>query len=351
MRIPFFSWLFLVPICTLFLNFSTIFVVSHQCLDNQQFLLVELENSLIFNSALSTKLAKWNQSVDCCSWDGVTYNEGCVTGLDLSSEYILGGLNNSSNLFSLQHLQNLSLADNNFNNSQISTKFDKMANLSYLNLSQANFVEHIPIAILRFTRSLPPSVGLASCMLKAFPDFLRNQQVSLEFLDLSNNQIYGEIPASISETLATTYFSSLLSNKLNVSIPRSICNVIYLEVLGQIPSTKQFATFSETSYEGNQAECGFPLKSHYTYEETPRLSPPTYERKHRNYRIVIEWNYISAELGFVFGFGIVIGPFMFWKKWRIWYCRHVDDIFFSGSSPNCILEKNIITGVDMEIKG
>jgi hypothetical protein len=66
---------------------------------------------------------------------------------------------------------------------------------------------------------------------------------------------------------------------------------------------------------------------------------------------VIEWNYISAELGFVFGFGIVIiGPLMFWKKWRIWYYRHVDDILL-GFSPNCILKKNIIIGANMEIKG
>jgi hypothetical protein len=154
MRIPFFSWLFLVPICTLFLNFSTVFAVSHQCLGDQQFLLLELKNTLMFNSTLSTKLVKWNQSVDCCSWDGVTCNEGRVIGLDLSNESISGGLNDSSSLFRLQHLQSLNLAHNYyFNNSQeIPSEFDKLANLSYLNLSYTGFAGQIPIAISRLTR-------------------------------------------------------------------------------------------------------------------------------------------------------------------------------------------------------
>jgi Leucine-rich repeat (LRR) protein len=178
MRIPFFSWLFLVPICTLFLNFSTVFVVSHQCLDDQQFLLLELKNTLIFKSTWSTKLAKWNRSVDCCSWDGVTCNEGSVIGLDLSNESILGGLNNSSSLFRLQHLQNLNLAFNYFINSQIPSEFDKLANLSYLNLSQAGFSGQIPIAISRLTRL----VGLCLSSYYYYDDRLKLENPNLNVL-------------------------------------------------------------------------------------------------------------------------------------------------------------------------
>ncbi|XP_059429281.1 receptor-like protein 7 [Corylus avellana] len=165
MRIPFFSWLVLVPICTLFLNFSTVFVVSHQCLGNQRFLLLELKKTLIFDSTLSTKLVKWNQSVDCCSWDGVTCNEGRVIGLDLSFEFISGGLDNSSSLFSLEHLQSLSFAVNNFN-SPIPSKFDKLANLSYLSLFNAGFVGQIPIAISRLTRLVHLDLSSYSSPLK-----------------------------------------------------------------------------------------------------------------------------------------------------------------------------------------
>jgi hypothetical protein len=143
MRLSFFSWLFLVPMCTL--DFC-VFVVSPQCLGNQQFLLLELKNNLIFNSTISTKLAKWNKSIDCCSWEGVTCNEERVIGLDLADESISGGLNNSSSLFSLQHLQSLSLAYNNFNSSQIPSKFERLVNLSYLDLSYAHFAGQIHFA-------------------------------------------------------------------------------------------------------------------------------------------------------------------------------------------------------------
>jgi Leucine-rich repeat (LRR) protein len=806
MRIPLLSWLFLMSICLLSINFC-ISVVCGQCLDNQQTLLLQLKDSLVFDRASSTKLVHWNQSVDCCSWEGVTCNEGRVIGLDLTNESISGGFDSSSSLFSLQYLQHLGLAFNNFSE-QIPSQFDRLTNLSYLNLSNACFAGQIPIAISHLTRlvtldlstdymgycvfdslklenpnlnmlvrnlseltklyldrvnisaqgsewgtalsSLLPKLrvlslshchlsgpipmfvfefpslkrldlshnklGLASSKLKTFPQFLINQS-TLSNLDLSANQIHGDIPnwiwnlryldslnlsynyletldltllnmslvhsldlrsnqlqgqlsvfpkyaqyldfsknnfscvipASIGDSLSEAYFFSLSSNKVYGTIPRSICNatnlrildlsdnflsgtipqclfkmsegqmtsdqglavlnlrrnnltgiisntfpnncglqtlslngnqlegklpkslarctslevlnlgnnhiedafpcylknismlhililrsnrfygpidcrrcnaswpklqivdlaannftgklpikhfsdwkaitdgknkaesqldhlrfgsyskndydrctprsgvlnsatdiptptsgsvleacsyfypvidiyyhdvitvtmkgleakleriltifnsldfscnnfdgpipeevgelkllyilnlshnaftgqipqslgnlihlesldlssnkligeipvqladgLIFLSVLdlsfnqlvGKIPQIKQFGTFLETSYKGNIGLCGFPLKEKCTREE-PELSPPTSEETHSNSRInAIDWNFLSAELGFVFGFGIIIGPLMFWKRWRICYYKHVDDIFF-----------------------
>ena len=157
----------------------------------------------------------------------------------------------------------------------------------------------------------------------------------LHILNLSHNAFTGQIPSSLGK-LRNLESLDLSSNKLSGKIPMQLADgLIFLSVLnlsfnqleGQIPFIKQFATFSETSFEGNEKLCGIPLKSHCTYEE-PRLSPPTYEEKHWNSGIVIEWNYINVELGFIFGIGIVIGPLMFWKRWRIWYYKHVDDILF-----------------------
>jgi uncharacterized protein YjbI with pentapeptide repeats len=148
-----FSWLFLIPInYSLFLISICVFGVSAQCLGNQQSLLLQLKNNLTFDPAMSNKLVKWNQSVDCCFWEGVTCHEGCVIGLDLASESIWCGLDDSSSLFSLQDLQSLSLAYNDFNSSQIPSQFDKLENLSYLNLSNAGFAGQIPIAISRLIR-------------------------------------------------------------------------------------------------------------------------------------------------------------------------------------------------------
>jgi Leucine-rich repeat (LRR) protein len=150
MRILLFSWHFLMPIGLLSISFC-IYAVSGQCLGNQQFLLLQLKNSLVFDNASSTKLVHWNQNVDCCSWEGVTCNEGRVIGLDLTNESISTGVDNSSSLFRLQYLQNLSLAYNNFSY-QIPSQIDKLTSLNYLNLSNAGFKGQIPIEISHLTR-------------------------------------------------------------------------------------------------------------------------------------------------------------------------------------------------------
>ncbi|KEH28923.1 verticillium wilt disease resistance protein [Medicago truncatula] len=106
----------------------------------------------MFKPEISNKLKLWNSSVDGCEWIGVACDsKGFVVGLDLSEESISGGFDNASSLFSLQHLQKLNLAANNFN-SVIPSGFNKLVMLSYLNLSYANFVGQIPIEISQLTR-------------------------------------------------------------------------------------------------------------------------------------------------------------------------------------------------------
>ncbi|KAG2693681.1 hypothetical protein I3760_08G108400 [Carya illinoinensis] len=146
MRIPLLSWLFFMPICLLSISFY-VPMASGKCLTNQKAFLLQLKNSLIFYSASSTKLVHWNKSIDCCSWEGVTCNKGRVIGLDLSNDSISCPLDNSSSLFKLQYLQNLNLAYNDFNGSEIPSEFNKLSNLVYLNLSNAGFQGQIPITI------------------------------------------------------------------------------------------------------------------------------------------------------------------------------------------------------------
>ncbi|CAB4315238.1 unnamed protein product [Prunus armeniaca] len=151
MRIPLFSWLFLILIYYVSLSVH-VFVVSSQCPSDQKSLLLQLKNSLKFDSTSSKKLVKWNNGSDYCYWEGVSCKDGCVSHLDLSSESISGGLDNSSALFDLRHIENLNLAYNNFNNIQIPSKFNKLNDLSYLNLSNAGFVGQIPIEISHLIR-------------------------------------------------------------------------------------------------------------------------------------------------------------------------------------------------------
>ncbi|XP_062171110.1 receptor-like protein 43, partial [Alnus glutinosa] len=243
-----------------------------------------MKNNLTFDPAMSNKLVKWNQSADCCSWEGVTCHEGHVIGLDLTSESISGGLDDSSSLFSLQYLQSLDLAYNDFNSSQIPSKFDKLTNLSDLNLANAGFAGQItstqweellnletldlsynslngdiPVSLFHLPslQVLQLSNNLFSGQLKEFSNI---SSYKLLQLDLSNNELEGPIPisifglrglatlilssnnfdgsnlldeysASIGQSLEFTQFFSISSNKLYGSIPESICNATNLRFL------------------------------------------------------------------------------------------------------------------------
>ncbi|XP_029124762.1 receptor-like protein 32 [Cajanus cajan] len=148
------------------------FLAKFRCLEDQQSLLLQLKNNLTFNPEDSTKLKLWSQSIDCCDWSGVTCNnEGHVIGLDLSGELISGGFDDSSVVFSLQHLQKLNLAANNFS-SVIPSGFNKLEKLTYLNLSYAGFVGQIPIEISQLTRLITLDISSLS--------FLTGQELKLE---------------------------------------------------------------------------------------------------------------------------------------------------------------------------
>jgi Leucine-rich repeat (LRR) protein len=169
--------------CSLQLSFC-IFEASGQCLGDQQSLLLQLKNSLVFTSDSSTKLVHWNRSADCCFWEGVNCKEGHVIALDLTNESISSGLDNLSSLFHLQHLQSLNLAYNNFSGSPIPSEFDKLTNLRYLNLSYAGFTGQIPIALSRLTRLV--TLDLSSCYFpKTVPLTFENLNFNLLVQNLS----------------------------------------------------------------------------------------------------------------------------------------------------------------------
>ncbi|CAL5210862.1 unnamed protein product [Lathyrus oleraceus] len=151
MRSHIFFWLFFIPFSLT--NSSTYnFAANDYCLDHEHSLLLHMKNNLIFNPMKSSKLVHWNQSdEDCCQWHGVTCNDGHVTSLDLSHESVSEGLNDSSALFSLQYLQSLNLAFNDFH-SMIPQELHQLQNLRYLNLSNAGFEGQVPTEISHLTK-------------------------------------------------------------------------------------------------------------------------------------------------------------------------------------------------------
>nr|XP_028957534.1 receptor-like protein 54 [Malus domestica] len=138
-------------------HFCTLHYWLRQCLKDQQLSLLHLKKNLTFRdsigySPVSSKFVSWDSSTDCCSWLGVTCSSnGRVVGLDISGQYIEGGIDSSSSLFDLQHLQSLNLAANFFvEGSRIPSAIGKLTNLRYLNLS--NDYVKIPVEMSHLTR-------------------------------------------------------------------------------------------------------------------------------------------------------------------------------------------------------
>ncbi|KAJ4969863.1 hypothetical protein NE237_002962 [Protea cynaroides] len=115
--------------------------------------------------------------------------------LDLSSNKLEGPIPLS--IFELQHLTVLQLSSNNFNGTIQPEMIQKLQNLTSLDLSYNSLL--INATVCNSNSSFPQlgSLKLASCKLLCFPDFLRQNQSKLSTLDLSNNQIHGQIPTWI----------------------------------------------------------------------------------------------------------------------------------------------------------
>ena len=296
MRIQQFSWLyFLLLFSLIFFGIHVSFVSGEcrTCRHDQMFLLLKLKNNL--NVAAAENLVSWDPNTDGCSWRGITCDaNGHVISLDLSSHSISNGFDIPTTIFSLQHLQILNLANNNFYSSQIPSGFHKLGNLTYLNLSNSGFSGQIPKAMANLTQ--------------------------LVILDFSHNNLSGKIPSSIGQ-LRQLELLDLSMNKLNGEIPTEITTLSFLrtmnlsfnQLVGRIPENAGFRKFSEDSYLGNSGLCGFPLTA--VCEDATKLANED-----------TKWEYLAVEIGFVTGLGIVYWPLLFNRRWRKNYFKHVDGI-------------------------
>ncbi|GLT32389.1 hypothetical protein SLA2020_070600 [Shorea laevis] len=267
MILSLFSWFFMLLLAIIFFQINVVLASGH-CQSDQQELLLQLKSKLHFRSDVSLKLMKWNQSVDCCTWEGVTCDvRGLVTDLDLSDQWIFDGIDNSSCLFNLQHLRSLNLANNNFS-SILPLGFAKLSNLRHLNLSNAGFSGQIPLEISRITSLvsldlsvivLPLSFFRGPSLILENPNlvmlvqnlkelkylYLDGVDISsqgkewcqafsslpnLQILSMSNCYLWGPIDSSLSK-LQSLSVLRLDGNNLSAQFPEEIFQVCTLKTL------------------------------------------------------------------------------------------------------------------------
>ncbi|XP_024187612.1 receptor-like protein 7 isoform X3 [Rosa chinensis] len=148
---------------------------------------------------------------------------------------------------------------------------------------------------------------------------------SLYVLNLSGNAFTGKIPSSFGK-MRQLESLDLSKNHLSGQIPPEFANlnflshlnVSYNQLTGRIPTNTQLSTFPSTSFEGNKGLWGPPLTS-----DTAIVLPPPKLNGDE-----IDWNVISAEIGFTCGFGIAVGSLLFCKRWSKWYYRAMFNILF-----------------------
>ncbi|XP_038690672.1 receptor-like protein Cf-9 [Tripterygium wilfordii] len=221
------------------------------CFHYDRLALIEFKNNFSLNSRASSncptsypKTNSWKEGSDCCSWKGVTCDivTGRVIGLDLNCSWLQGSLNSNNSIFQLSHLHKLNLAHNDFNRSEISSKFGNFENLTHLNLSESGFSGKVPSEFSYLSKLISLHISflkieeatlrgfLQNCtvlqelffegvdMASVNPGLLMNVSSSLQSLHIDFCQLRGKFPENI---LLLPNLQLLQLTGLSVDLPMS----------------------------------------------------------------------------------------------------------------------------------
>jgi len=225
-------------------NYSSSSSSSHLCAHHQSLSLLQFKQSFPIKSSASSeyycqypfpKTESWKDGTDCCLWDGVTCDmkTGQVTGLNLSCSMLNGTLHSNNSLFSLHHLQNFDLSFNDFNSSNISSRFGQFSNLTHLNLNNSNFAGQVPLEVSRLSKliSLDLSGNFDLSVGRISFDKLVRNLTKLRKLDLSSVDMSLVVPSSLMNLSSSLSSLSLSFCRLQGKFPSSMGNLKHLQYL------------------------------------------------------------------------------------------------------------------------
>ncbi|KAH7667699.1 Non-specific serine/threonine protein kinase protein [Dioscorea alata] len=277
------------------------------------------------------------------SWVGKTMTSLMI--LTLKENNFTGNLPLLSNLTSLHFLD---LSHNLFVGG-IPQSYGSLMGMINVNTNggarfSSNTREELIIKIFVYTKGIELQFGVTLSSFK-FIDLSANNLsgqipkkivnlVGLQNLDLSCNNLSGEIPKDIGR-MQSLESLNLSRNELIGSIPPGLSTLHFLESLnlsynnlsGKIPYASQLTTFNDPSiYANNFNLCGAPLDKNCASDEPPSASHDQ-ENDDDDEDGPAIWFYIGLMLGFVFGFWIVWGILLFKNKWRHIYFMFLDHTF------------------------
>ncbi|XP_023546614.1 pollen receptor-like kinase 3 [Cucurbita pepo subsp. pepo] len=221
--------------------------------------LLKLKQSFTHSGSLNS----WNaDSVPCSArWTGIICNKGVITGLHLSGLQLSGTIDVEA-LIQLPRLRTISLIDNKFTGPI--PEFNKIGVLKALLLTRNQFFGDIP------------------------DDFF-STLTSLKKVYLSSNNFSGNIPNSLAQLshllelhLDRNQFSGPLPNLKYASIITSL-DVSNNNLQGQIPDS--LSKFDAKAFAGNEGLCGNPLPK--SCEDNASPPPPPGESQANISKLVV----------------------------------------------------------------
>ncbi|XP_057441601.1 receptor-like protein EIX2 [Lotus japonicus] len=129
---------------------------------------------------------------------------------------------------------------------------------------------------------------------------------SLEFLDLSRNHFFGSIPPTLAQI-----------DRL------AMLDLSYNNLCGRIPLGTQLQSFDASSYEGNADLCGKPLDKKCPGDEEAPQEPKSHKETSPEDNKSI---YLSVALGFITGFWSLWGSLLLSDTWRHTYMLFLNNI-------------------------
>ncbi|WMV06781.1 hypothetical protein MTR67_000166 [Solanum verrucosum] len=161
--------------------------------------------------------------------------------------------------------------------------------------------------------------------------------VGLRTLNLSHNVLEGHIPASL-QNLSVLESLDFSSNKISGEIPQQLASLTSLEVLnlshnhlvGCIPKGKQFDTFENSSYQGNDGLRGLPLSKHCGGDDRiPQATTPAeldQEEEEDEDSPMISWQAVLMGYGCGLVIGLSVIYIMLSTQYPAWFSRMVVEL-------------------------